>query len=331
LSGFARAIDSAAYKAQVDKARTHIGELLGYAAEAESGEAYPVAEKNAIAAARAALPATETVEAQGTSIEVSNQWFHTRLAISEKEEDATKRAVFLTEIDELLAALSTQLGAPPTADERSKDEYKRKLAEILAREEYQKPAPKEGSGLTGLIERFLNWLRSFFPESGPSSSLPYDFSGFAKVLQIGLFVVIFGLIGFLIYKFAPLLFPAARRGSRVKKSHRTILGERIAAEESSADLFGEAERLARDGEIRAAIRKGYIALLCDLSDKNVISLEQHKTNRDYLRDLRKRPPLYGSVSGLTSSFERHWYGFQPTAAADWEDFRESYKKAVADV
>src|SRR6476620_5119126 len=289
LSAFVQAIDTASYKRQVDAAREHVSEMLGYA---ETGEAYPIAEKNALAAASPPLPATETVESNGQPIEVSNQWFHTRLADVENESNPKKRALYLAEIDEMLSALSAQLEEPPAAAERSKDEYKRKLAEILARQEYQKPAAQEGGGLAGLIERFINWLRSLFPNAGPADQIPFDFSGFAKVLQVILFAVIFGLIGFLLYKFAPLLTPAARRGARVKKSHRTILGERIAADRSSGDLFAEAEALARGGDIRAAIRKGYIALLCDLSDRNIISLEQHKTNRDYPREVRNRQALY---------------------------------------
>lgn len=331
FAGSASAIEPAAYKANIDKARTHVAELLALTAETENGERNRAVEKASADALRAALPESVTVEWNGLSIETSSRTIHARLAAFEADADSTKRAIYLTEIDELLYALSMQLGAAGTQDHFTKDEYKRKLAEILAREEYQKPVEKEGSGIAGLIERFLNWIRSFFPESGPSAPMPFDFSSVAQVLQVLLFAIILGLLGFLIYKFGPLLFPAARRGSRVKKSHRTILGERIAADESASDLFGEAERLAREGEIRAAIRKGYIALLCDLSDKNVIALEQHKTNRDYLRDVRTRQPLYGNMRGLTSSYERHWYGFQPTAAVDWEAFRESYKKAVADV
>ena len=330
FAGNANAIDAAAYKAQIDKARTFVAQLLEYTADAESGSYDPDVERDVLTSIRSALPETETVEWQGQAIEVSNGAIYARLKSFEDEESSTKRAIYLTEADELMSALSTQLAAPGAADEHSKDENKRKLAEILARGEYQKPAPKQESGITGLIERFISWLRSLFPDSGPAETLPYDFSGVAKVLQVLLFAIIFGLVGFLLYKFAPLLFPAARRGSRVRKSHRTILGEKIAADASSSDLFSDAERLARDGEIRAAIRKGYIALLCDLSDKNVIALEQHKTNRDYLRSVRARPTLYGNMRGLTSSFERHWYGSQPTAADDWDTFRETYKKAVAD-
>jgi hypothetical protein len=327
----AMAIDADAYRGQIEKARADVAELLSYAAEAESGDPSPAEEHEVLVHLRTVLPETEAVESDGRSIEVSNRAIYERLALLESERDTTKRAIYLNEIDELLSAISTAISpGQAEADRVSKDEYKRKLAEILAREEYQKPAEKEGSGIAGLIERFLNWIRSFFPDAPTSNVAPFDFSGLATVLQVVLFLAIFGLLGFLVYKFAPLLFPSVRRRSGVKKSRRTILGETIAADETSADLFSEAERLARGGEIRAAIRKGYIALLCDLSDKNVISLEQHKTNRDYLREVRRRQALFGRVSGLTGSFERHWYGLQPTAEGDWESFRENYKKAVAD-
>ena len=56
----ANAIDAPAYKAQIDKARTHVAELLEYTADAESGSYDPDAERNALAAVRSALPETET-------------------------------------------------------------------------------------------------------------------------------------------------------------------------------------------------------------------------------------------------------------------------------
>ena len=87
------------------------------------------------------------------------------------------------------------------------------------------------------------------------------------------------------------------------------------------DSREEAERLAREGNLRQAIRKGYIALLCELSDRKLIGLAQHKTNRDYLRDVRRRHALYQNMSGLTDNFERHWYGFEKADEKDWEEFR----------
>jgi hypothetical protein len=97
-------------------------------------------------------------------------------------------------------------------------------------------------------------------------------------------------------------------------------------------LFGEAERLAREGRLRDAIRKGYIAALCELSDRNIVRLARHKTNRDYLLDVRKtREGLFENMTGLTGSYERNWYGLRTSELTDWEDFRDRYRQTIANV
>ena len=148
-----------------------------------------------------------------------------------------------------------------------------------------------------------------------------DFKILSFILQILLYGAIIGGLGFLIYRFAPYFANRFRKREKRKKKDRLILGERIAADESSENLFSEAERLALAGNLRGAIRKGYIALLCELSDRKIIGLSRHKTNRDYLRDVRKQHELFENMSGLTSNFERHWYGFDEAEAKDWEEFR----------
>jgi hypothetical protein len=150
-------------------------------------------------------------------------------------------------------------------------------------------------------------------------------------LQILIYALVIGLIGFLLYKIAPFLTRRFESKQRKEKKHRVILGERIEADESASDLFGEAEQLARSGDLRAAIRKGYIALLCDLSDRKLIRLAHHKTNRDYLRDVRANEGLFDNVNGLTGSFERNWYGLRPANETDWEDFRSRYLQTIADI
>jgi hypothetical protein len=110
-----------------------------------------------------------------------------------------------------------------------------------------------------------------------------------------------------------------------------ILGETIRAETSASDLFAEAESLARSGDIRGAIRKGYVALLCDLADRKLIGLARYKTNRDYLRDVRKRAGLFERMKRATVRFERHWYGSRPARERDWEEFRDEYHKALNDI
>ena len=106
------------------------------------------------------------------------------------------------------------------------------------------------------------------------------------------------------------------------------MGEKLEPDQSAVDLLAEAEALAQRGELRAAIRKAYIALLVELGERKIISLAQHKTNRDYLGAVRDRESLYTYVKQLTDSFERHWYGFANATDADWHAFRDGYKQAL---
>jgi hypothetical protein len=106
------------------------------------------------------------------------------------------------------------------------------------------------------------------------------------------------------------------------------LGERLEPDATATDLLSEAETLARQGDLRAAIRKAYIALLVELGDRKVISLSHYKTNRDYLNSLRNLPQLHTRMRGLTDSFERHWYGFVDATPNDWQNFRSGYYSAL---
>jgi len=106
------------------------------------------------------------------------------------------------------------------------------------------------------------------------------------------------------------------------------MGETLDPDQTAVDLLTEAEGLARRGELRAAIRKAYIALLLELGDRKIISLAQHKTNRDYLRAVRDIEHLYGNVKQLTDSFELHWYGLAQATETDWLAFRSAYNRAL---
>ncbi|HEV2827004.1 MAG TPA: DUF4129 domain-containing protein, partial [Pyrinomonadaceae bacterium] len=119
-----------------------------------------------------------------------------------------------------------------------------------------------------------------------------------------------------------------RPGKKRKEKARIVLGEKLEPDQSARDLLFEAEALARRGELRAAIRRAYIALLVELGERKVISLAQHKTNRDYLRAMRELEPLYGNVKQLTDSFELHWYGLAEAYETDWQAFRSAYNEAL---
>ena len=316
------------YHRRIDTARGETDRLFQTIGEGDIS-----LEHGAITKIHDLLPDTEKIEWSGGGIETNNRWLAASLNEFSNQPDKTKRGAILNGISERLLAVSEKIGEIETAlsVNRTKDEDKRKLAEILSRLEYQKAQVKEESVFQRWLREFLEWLARVFPRPQISPSTTDGVGSLKFGLQILIYTLVIALVGFLIYKFAPFL--TRRFGSKAKneKKDRVILGERIGADESAEDLFGEAERLARDGNLRGAIRKGYIALLCELSDRKVIGLARHKTNRDYLRDVRKNQRLFENMTGLTGSFERNWYGLRPSETQDWEDFRDRYRQTIGEV
>jgi hypothetical protein len=314
------------YKTRIDSARAAVDSLLlnddGPDAEAA---------REIFATIRENIPASERVEWPGGSVETDNTWLGEALTKYESAEADNERAAALAEISERLAGISLLVEdrlAPPGP--QAKDAEKQKLNEILSREEYKRPEAEGESLFQRLYREFMEWLRRLMPESTATEpGTPTDFNFIRILLQVAIFTAAAALLAFLAFRLFPALRGRFASGGDTEREDRIIFGERLADDETAGDLFREAERLAAEGDLRAAIRKGYIALLCDLSEKRVLRLSRHKTNRDYLRDTRRHVDLHPRVQRLTDAFELNWYGRRPAAEADWDTFRNEYREAIA--
>lgn len=315
------------YRQRLDKAKNLVDELRDYLGDNDAESEYQTVE-----IILQAIPQGEKVTWQGGSIDTDNEWLKISLYQFLDEKDLEKRGAMLSAISDRLAAISSSVGELDKAirSESTKDSDKQKLAEILAREEYQKPQSKEESLFQKWWREFSEWLQNLFPKPSISPTTGPNLAPLKLVLQVLVFAAVIGLIGFLIWRFVPYFSNRFRRKTKKEKGGRVILGETIGENESASDLFDEAELLARQGDLRGAIRKGYIAVLCELADRKIVRLARHKTNLDYLRDLRNREQIYVGMSGLTNNFERNWYGLREAEPADWEDFRARYHATVAE-
>jgi hypothetical protein len=270
------------------------------------------------------LPAKESIPYRGETIAVDNSWLAREINEYQKSTKVSERDETVARITERLKAIQEhvhELGAAATAP-GDKDADKGRLAAILRRSEYI-PAPPQGNALQQLIERFLRWLEKLFPHFKPFQ--PGNSKWISAIAQILVVAGCVGGVGCLIWRYGPR-FLSGRRKKKKKREARIVLGEVLEPDQTAADLLAQAEALAREGNLRAAIRKAYIALLCELGDRKIISLAQYKTNRDYLNAVRDKSSLYPSMSKLTNMFEVHWYGFVPAGEADWNEFRNGYKK-----
>jgi hypothetical protein len=299
LSPAAAAIPLSEYHTHVRQAVTAL-EATAQSKETESEAAYYERDVETVRSVRTLLPPNQTVEVSDTSFHVDNSWLHEELDKYAADKSA-ERYNLLKRTTERLKAIEERLAElekPMTGVRGTKEEESRKLAEILRRSEYAHKT-KEQSAITRLLDDFVKWIRSWFPKPKPISAGGVGiFRVIAEVLVIGAALAVLAFV-------LKLLLPRLLRGRQAKKKDkaraRIVLGERLEPDQSALDLLSEAEALARRGELRAAIRKAYIALLVELGDRKIISLAQYKTNRDYLRAVRAVEPLYGDVKQLTEA------------------------------
>ena len=195
----------------------------------------------------------------------------------------------------------------------------------MRRPEYARKVKQE-SAAARLVERLREWIRNLLPRPKPIS--PGGAEIFSKIAQVVVILLAVTVIAFVLKLFLPRLLSGRTRKKKTKDKARIVLGELLEPDQSARDLLSEAEALARRGDLRAAIRKAYIALLVEMGDRKIISLAQYKTNRDYLRAVREIEPLYVNVKQLTDSFERHWYGLASATENDWLTFRSGYERAL---
>jgi Domain of unknown function (DUF4129) len=323
------AITLTEYQHKVKQAFTAL-DTLAQVDEHESESDFKNRLTQTIEAVRVALPEHVTVEENVGVCEVDNSALHKTLEDlkSLSIEDQLKKT---NEVKETLQALEVRIAEriASTPGLETKEQAKLRLEGILARPEYA-TQPRGANALMRLIEDFFKWLRSFFPRPHGVSPGRLDWVVFfAQVLVIGV------TSGALVYVLTTLLrrfgggrFGRNRKLKVRKKEARIVLGERLEPEATSTDLLSQAEALVRSGDVRGAIRKAYIALLVELGDRKLLSLAQHKTNRDYLNSVRSLPLLFTTMRGLTDIFERHWYGLEQATPDDWQSFRAGYLAAL---
>jgi hypothetical protein len=293
--------------------------------EEESVIGYQSRLEETITAIRNALPETQTVQSGEDSCSVDNSWLHKEL--DELTKSAAIKPERITQIVESLRAIEervTELQKPGKIGE-GKTEAREKLTNILARPEYASKA-RDASAIYRLLKDFARWLESFFPKRRPLA--PGSESSLILIAQIVVVGISLAVLLYVVKVLIPVMKRSRKQKPKKEKHPRIVLGERLEPDQSATDLLSEAESLARAGELRAAIRKGYIALLVELGDRKLISLAQHKTNRDYLRSVKNIPMLHSRMSRLTDSFELHWYGFVQATQTDWHDFRAAYRDAL---
>lgn len=273
------------------------------------------------------LPATEDIARGDEVVHVDNSWLHQAIRdVDWKDKEA--RATQLEEITGRLSMLerrlreSTEVGA-------TADETQTQLQRILAREEYQPDAQQDSflrawlRKIQELIDRFLIWL---FTRNNPAGTPSNTTVRLLRYLILGV-TGLAALIG-LALLFRRFRWQPKRRKTAAAEEVREVLGERLDAELTAEDLLREAAEMARKGDFRGAIRRAYIALLCELEQRGKLKLHRSKTNSDYLHELNPQTESYEQVADLTYQYERVWYGHSAATLEDYAGFIDQYREVA---
>ncbi|NML67761.1 DUF4129 domain-containing protein [Hymenobacter sp. RP-2-7] len=164
----------------------------------------------------------------------------------------------------------------------------------------------------GLLARLVRWLAALLGRTPRTKSGRVAWNIVFYGLTSG--VLVFAALKLRQLGVARLFGRSARAGG---------LGYSVGGEDIHALDFGAALAAAEAaGQLRLAVRLGYLQLLKQLTDQHLIDWQPDKTNQAYGRELAAaRPDLRPAFAELTRQFEYVWYGEWPLGAASYPPLR----------
>jgi Domain of unknown function (DUF4129) len=271
------------------------------------------------------LPRSEQIEFDGREVSVDNTWLYVALDAYAAEKDPQQRVAKLNEASGRLRALDDHLRraeAPESTDDANASD---KIREILSRPAYQ---PERETAIGKFVKEVMRRIRSVIGTlySALTRLLERLFGASAQSGWIANMLVMAVLAAAMVIV---VLMLRRIRGPRAKRKRtRLILGEEIAADGTSGELAEAGLTAARAGDFRTAVRKLYVSLLYEMSERDLIELEDSATNHEYLSKVSRFTPLAGPMRYLTDRFDHVWYGMFPSSEEDFAAYFARYQEAM---
>jgi hypothetical protein len=194
-------------------------------------------------------------------------------------------------------------GTPPASPNR--DRERKSLNAILSQKEYK--SITQTSLRERLLERLFNWLNDLFSRLAGGGSR-VSWIGFAfRIFWIS--AVCLGLAWILI---------RIERRSRVRLRPDAIPSPGAPSAREWQLWLADAQVMASEGRWREAIHFVYWASISRLESRRLWPADHSRTPREYLVLLPSEDPRKLSLTSLTHSFERIWYGGRDAASSDYQ-------------
>ena len=274
---------------------------------------------------RRLLPRSEQIEFEGRETPIDNTWLYVLLDSYRAEKDPQKRTALLNEAGGRLRALDDHLRSAEAAESERSENPRDRIREILSRPAFQ---PAQESAVGKFIKSVLKRVRTLMGEiySAVQRLLERLFGTGASSGWIPnvVLILVLSVAVIIIARYARRL----RRPQVKRKKTRLVLGEEIAADGTSRTLAEAGLAAARAGDFRTAMRKLYVSLLYELSERNLIELDDSATNHEYLSKASRHSGLGGPMRYLTDRFDYVWYGMFPSSEGDFAAYHKRYEEAM---
>ncbi len=197
-------------------------------------------------------------------------------------------------------------------------------------------AEKASKMVSGWIEKLEDWLDKMWPEeSTPETSEDRNWRFLIRFLLIALSVIMVLIL--LVY--AVKLW-RRRLASQDDGESESVLetpdlrDDGIKADELPANRWIDlAKELMAKGDFRLAMRALYLATLSYLAQKELVTIEIYKSNRDYDRELQRRlsdqKDLITAFSETVALIDHVWYGMRKISLSDVESYFTEQERIMA--
>ena len=271
------------------------------------------------------LPRSEQIDFEGRVVTVDNTWLHEMLDSYASEKDPQQKIAKLNNLAGRLRSLDDHLRRAEADSSLESGDASVRIREILSRPAYQ-PEPETPVG--AFLRKVLHKIRAFLGEiySSLTRLLERLLGAGAGSGWIGnVLLVVILLLGLLaVVHFGRKI----RRPQRKRKKTRVVLGEEVALDSTSSDLAEAGLAAARAGDFRTAVRKLYVSLLYELSERGLIELEDSATNHEYLRRAARFAGVASPMRYMTDRFDYIWYGMFLPSQDDFSDYLARYTEAM---
>lgn len=201
----------------------------------------------------------------------------------------------------------------------SKNEFDSTVHNIFQSAEYR----HFKNPLRDVIDNIKRTMKEWF-----SKWLQRTFSNMSNVKEISeTLSTIFMIIGILvIVAIIVIIILKINKGFEKKRRVKEILGEKIDDKTTPLSLRQKASAFIQSGDLRKAIRYEFIALLLLMHEKNLVYLDETKTNEEIYRYLKKNDfsNLF-DFRNLIDIFNSTWYGHKTFDENSYDRWDESMK------